>query len=147
MCILTLVVVYTISVGGLLYAQDDGPLVSSVTIRGQKRIELQAIEGRLTLKAKDRFTADALRDQVKILYGTGYFEDVQVETEQGSGGVAVTFVVREKPFITEIVFDGNEELSDSRKCIRTRRNPLRFGRTWNGWWNCRGIKSQRTTST
>ena len=114
MCILTLVVVYTISVGGLLYAQDDGPLVSSVTIRGQKRIELQAIEGRLTLKAKDRFTADALRDQVKILYGTGYFEDVQVETEQGSGGVAVTFVVREKPFITEIVFDGNEELSDDK---------------------------------
>ena len=114
MCILTLVVVYTISVGGLLYAQDDGPLVSSVTIRGQKRIELQAIEGRLTLKANDRLTADALRDQVKILYGTGYFEDVQVETEQGSGGVAVTFVVREKPFITEIVFDGNEELSDDK---------------------------------
>jgi outer membrane protein insertion porin family len=114
MCILTLVVVYTISVGGLLYAQDGVPLVSSVTIRGQKRIELQAIEGRLTLKANDRLTADALRDQVKILYGTGYFEDVQVETEQGSGGVAVTFVVREKPFITEIVFDGNEELSDDK---------------------------------
>ena len=100
--------------GELLSAQDGVPLVTSVTIRGQKRIELQAIEGRLTLKANDRFTADALREQVKILYGTGYFEDVQVETEPGQGGVAVTFVVREKPFITEIVFDGNEELSDDK---------------------------------
>ena len=112
--ILALVVIYTIGVGELLYAQDGVPLVTSVTIRGQKRIELQAIEGRLTLKANDRFTADALREQVKILYGTGYFEDVQVETEPGPGGVAVVFIVREKPFITEIVFDGNEELSDDK---------------------------------
>lgn len=114
MCVLALVVLYTLGVGEFLYAQDGVPLVTSATIRGQKRIELQAIEGRLTLKANDRFTADALREQVKILYATGYFEDVQVETEQGLGGVAVTFVVREKPFITEIVFDGNEELSDDK---------------------------------
>nr|MBA2487389.1 outer membrane protein assembly factor BamA [Nitrospira sp.] len=112
--ILALVALYMIGVGELLYAQDGVPLVTSATIRGQKRIELQAIEGRLTLKANDRFTADALREQVKILYGTGYFEDVQVETEPGQGGVAVVFVVREKPFITEIVFDGNEELSDDK---------------------------------
>ncbi|MGZ8421952.1 MAG: outer membrane protein assembly factor BamA [Nitrospira sp.] len=112
--ILALAVLYTLGVGEFLSAQDGVPLVTSATIRGQKRIELQAIEGRLTLKANDRFTADALREQVKILYGTGYFEDVQVETEPGQGGVAVTFVVREKPFITEIVFDGNEELSDDK---------------------------------
>jgi outer membrane protein insertion porin family len=104
----------SIGVEASLYAQDGAPLVTSVTIRGQKRIESQAIEGRLTLKANDRYTADALREQVKALYATGYFEDVQVETEPGQGGVAVVFVVREKPFITEIVFDGNEELSDDK---------------------------------
>ena len=112
--ILALTVLHTVGVVEFLSAQDGAPPVTSVTIRGQKRIELQAIEGRLTLKGNDRFTADALREQVKILYGTGYFEDVQVETEPGQGGVAVTFVVREKPFITEIVFDGNEELSDDK---------------------------------
>ncbi|MCS6317375.1 MAG: outer membrane protein assembly factor BamA [Nitrospira sp.] len=112
--ILALVMFSTCGVGEFLYAQDGVPTVTSVTIRGQKRIELQAIEGRLTLKAHDRFTADALREQVKILYGTGYFEDVQVETEPGAGGVSVGFIVREKPFITEIVFDGNEELSDDK---------------------------------
>ncbi|WHZ25162.1 MAG: Outer membrane protein assembly factor YaeT [Nitrospira sp.] len=112
--ILALVVLYSIGVGAPLYAQDGVPLITSVAIRGQKRIESQAIEGRLALKANDRYTADALREQVKILYATGYFEDVQVETESVGGGVAVVFVVREKPFITEIVFDGNEELSDDK---------------------------------
>ena len=39
---------------------------------------------------------------------------MQAETESTSDGIALVFVVREKPFITEIVFDGNEELSDDK---------------------------------
>jgi outer membrane protein insertion porin family len=39
---------------------------------------------------------------------------VQVETESVPGGTAVVFVVREKPFITEIVYDGNENLKDEK---------------------------------
>ncbi len=114
--ILVYALVALFAIGEVECARADvsAPLVSSVAIRGQKRIELQAIQGRLTLKANDPFTPDALREQVKILYGTGYFEDVQVETDSAEGGVSVGFIVREKPFITEIVFDGNEELSDDK---------------------------------
>jgi outer membrane protein insertion porin family len=92
----------------------DGPTVKSLEIRGNKRIEAQTIAGRLTMKVDSPFTSDALRAQVKILYDMGFFEDVQVETDTVPGGVAVTFVVKEKPFITEIVFDGNEDLSDDK---------------------------------
>ncbi|HET7909952.1 MAG TPA: outer membrane protein assembly factor BamA, partial [Nitrospira sp.] len=88
--------------------------VASINIRGNKKIELPAIQGRLTLKPGDPYTPDNVRGQIKILYETGYFEDVQVETESTPEGIALTFVVQEKPFITEIVFDGNEELSDDK---------------------------------
>ena len=95
-------------------AQTPSTRVASVDIRGNKKIELPAIEGRLTLKPGDPYTPENVRGQIKILYETGYFEDVQVETESAAGGIALTFVVQEKPFITEIVFDGNEELSDDK---------------------------------
>ncbi len=95
-------------------AEPSGPKVASIEIRGNKKIELPAIEGRLTLKTGDPYTPENARGQIKILYETGYFEDVQVETETGANGVAVAFLVREKPFITEIVFDGNQELSDDK---------------------------------
>lgn len=95
-------------------AQTPDLKVASIEIRGAKRIEVPAIAGRLTLKAGDRYTPDTVRGQVKILYDTGFFEDVQVETESIAEGMAVTFVVREKPFITEIVFDGNEQLTDEK---------------------------------
>ncbi|HKY71426.1 MAG TPA: outer membrane protein assembly factor BamA [Nitrospira sp.] len=95
-------------------AQTPTTKVASIDIRGNKKIELPAIEGRLTLKPGDPYTPENVRGQIKILYETGYFEDVQVETESAVGGIALTFVVQEKPFITEIVFDGNEELSDDK---------------------------------
>jgi outer membrane protein insertion porin family len=95
-------------------AQPSPPKVASIEIRGNKKIELAAIQGRLTLKPGDPYTPENVRGQIKILYETGYFEDVQVETESTPQGIALAFLVREKPFITEIVFDGNEELSDDK---------------------------------
>ena len=95
-------------------AQTTGSKVKSIEIRGNKRIELPAVLGRLTLKVDDPYEPETLRGQVKILYDSGFFEDVKVETESVPGGIAVVFVVQEKPFITEIVYDGNEHLSDEK---------------------------------
>ena len=95
-------------------AEQAGVTVTAIEIRGNKRIELPAIVGRLTLKLGDPHTPENVRGQIKILYETGFFEEVQVETELRAGGVVLTFLVREKPFITEIVFDGNTALSDEK---------------------------------
>ena len=109
---LVLVILILVVVHGAVWAAragaDPGPKVTSIEIRGNKQIELPAIQGRLTLKPGDPYTPENVRGQIKILYETGFFEDVQVETEATPDGIAVAFVVREKPFITEIVFDGNE---------------------------------------
>jgi outer membrane protein insertion porin family len=110
---LGLLMVYAM-LAALAAAQDTAPRVKSVEIRGNRHIELDAIQGRMTLKAGDPYTADALRAQIRALYDAGFFEDVRVETEPAPDGVGVVFVVREKPFITEIVFDGNENLSDDK---------------------------------
>ncbi len=95
-------------------AEQAGIKVTAIEIRGNKRIDLPAIAGRLTLKPGDPYTPENVRGQIKILYETGFFEEVQVETELVTGGAGLTFLVREKPFITEIVFDGNKELSDDK---------------------------------
>src|SRR5512147_108397 len=113
-----LVLLITMFYGAVLaceaIAQPTVTKVGSIEMRGNKKIELQAIEGRLTLKPGDPYTPENVRGQIKILYDTGYFEDVQVETEPIPKGMALTFLVREKPFITEIVFDGNNEMSDDK---------------------------------
>ncbi|MDK2744717.1 MAG: outer membrane protein assembly factor BamA [Nitrospira sp. BO4] len=114
-CFVVAVMVFSVLWGVLdALAQTPEVKVTSIEIRGVKRIEVPAIAGRLTLKANDPYTPENVRGQVKILYDTGFFEDVQVETESVAEGMSVTFVVREKPFITEIVFDGNQSLTDEK---------------------------------
>ena len=61
-------------------AEQTAVKVTAIEIRGNKRIELPAIAGRLTLKPGDPYTPENVRGQIKILYETGFFEDVQVET-------------------------------------------------------------------
>ncbi len=113
---LVVLIVATYVLSGVcdVVAQTTGSKVKSIGIRGNKRIELQAIVGRLMLKVDDPYAPEVVRGQVRILYDTGFFEDVQVETESVPGGTAVVFVVREKPYITEIVYDGNENLDDDK---------------------------------
>jgi len=117
-CWLFVMVLVTLVCGmlpvGVVAAEQVGVKVTAIEIRGNKRIQLPAIVGRLTLKPGDPYTPENIRGQIKILYETGFFEEVQVETESGTGGVALAFLVREKPFITEIVFDGNIALSDDK---------------------------------
>jgi outer membrane protein insertion porin family len=92
----------------------DGPPIASIEFRGNKRIEDNAIRGRLTVKPGDPYTTEAIRAQIRIIYDLGFFEDVRTETERQPAGIRVIFVLREKPFITEIVFDGNDALSDDK---------------------------------
>lgn len=95
-------------------AQEADQQISAISIKGNKRIEVPAIRARLTVKEGDRITAERLREQIRALYQMGYFEDVRAETEPMAGGVAVIFVVKEKPFVTEILFDGNDNLNSEK---------------------------------
>jgi outer membrane protein insertion porin family len=140
-------------------AEQAGVKVTAIEIRGNKRIELPAIAGRLTLKPGDPYTPENVRGQIKILYDAGYFEDVQVETESGAGGVALVFLVREKPFITEIVFDGNQELSDDKlkekitiksqafldqQQVKESAEKIRLAYQGDGYFNCQVIPVVQT---
>lgn len=99
---------------GLVSAQESVQRVTALTLDGNRRIETSAVQGRLTLRVGDPYSPAVVRNQIRLLYETGFFEDVQSDVDPNPDGVAVTFHLKEKPFITEIVYDGNEELSEDK---------------------------------
>ena len=102
----------SMSSSALSQAQDV--IVESIAIAGNQRIESDAILGNVTLKTGDPLSPQVTQQQIRRIYDMGFFDDVQVQTETTAKGVAVTFVVQEKPFVTAIVFDGNDALSDDK---------------------------------
>ena len=104
------VVVMSVPSSGLTQTGDVA--VERMAVQGNERIESTAILGNVTLKLGDRLTKENVREQIRLIYDMGFFDNVRVETETTSGGVNVFFVVEEKPFVVEIAFDGNNELSE-----------------------------------
>ncbi|HWC02569.1 MAG TPA: outer membrane protein assembly factor BamA [Methylomirabilota bacterium] len=87
------------------------PTVRDIAVEGNRRIQSPAILNRIQTKIGDSLAPAALRDDVRSIFGLGFFDDVQVRTEEFEGGVRVIFVVVERPLLREVSFEGNSELT------------------------------------
>lgn len=110
----TLIVLGILSVMSPVLAQSFQTKIEAIAIEGNQHIDEQAILGKLSIKPGDSFTQESIREQIQLIYGMGFFEEVEVSTEARTNGVLVVFRVKEKPFTVEVVFDGNDELSDDK---------------------------------
>jgi outer membrane protein insertion porin family len=103
--------VVLLAVGGA-WAQQPPPIpaVRDIVVEGNRRIQAPAILNRVTTKIGDPLAPAGLRDDVRSIFGLGFFDDVQVRTEEFEGGIRVIFVVVERPLLREVSFEGNAEV-------------------------------------
>ena len=90
-----------------------GKVVAAIDISGLKRIEKDAVLAKVGSKVGSPITADQIRADVQALFAMGYFDDISVEADNSAAGVKLIFVVRERPVISKVDFEGNERLSTS----------------------------------
>ncbi|MCS6914843.1 MAG: outer membrane protein assembly factor BamA [Myxococcales bacterium] len=94
-----------------LHAEEE-PTVEAIRIRGNRKVETEAIQLNLSTEVGQPLNRGRLQEDLRAIWKMGYFNDVKVEAEEGdSGGVVLTFVVREKPSIRKIYVSGNNEVS------------------------------------
>ena len=89
-------------------------LITGVRVAGNVRIEADAIERVIRVKAGDVLRAGELSKDMKNIYKMGYFEDIRVEAEESEGGKLIVFHVKEKPTIRKISFSGNQVFKDEK---------------------------------
>jgi outer membrane protein insertion porin family len=88
--------------------------VARVQFRGNRKVEDDAIKVNLKVAPGVTLTQELLRDDIHTIWKMGYFDDVQVEVQEATGGRAgtnVVFVLREKPSIKKIYVAGAEEVA------------------------------------
>jgi outer membrane protein insertion porin family len=88
-------------------------LISKVMIEGSKVIEESAIRSQVKMKQGDVFSPRVLREDLKSIYQLGYFQDVRAEKRDWDRGMAIVFVVEEKPVVRAIKISGNKALKTS----------------------------------
>jgi outer membrane protein insertion porin family len=92
---------------------DPRIVVKELAIQGHRRIQEAVILGRVSTKVGSPFSPTRLADDIRAIFALGYFDDVQMKVEDFEGGVKVTFVVVERPFIRDIRFAGQKQLDAS----------------------------------
>lgn len=90
----------------------DDVKVTLIEVQGNKRIETATILAKIQTKEGGIFSPAQIKEDIKALYQLGHFEDVQVKSEGFETGLKVIFVVKEKPLIREIKFEGNYEITE-----------------------------------
>ncbi len=84
-----------------------------IEIEGNRRVDRNTILFRLETKEGEPFSIYKIRQDVKNLYETGFFDDVKVDVEPFEGGVKVTYIVKERPVVTRIRIAGNKHIKSS----------------------------------
>jgi outer membrane protein insertion porin family len=94
-----------------VYAEDEvveNPTISNIIIQGNKRVTNNTILSYSNVEQGDRFSPELVKQIIKDLYETKYFDDISVSLNFND----LIIRVNEKPIISEIFITDNNIIED-----------------------------------
>ncbi len=89
---------------------QQGRTVTAVSVRGNARTTAADLLASVSTRAGAPFDRDTIRRDIRALWDLGFFEDIRVESAPSERGLGIVFVVREKPAVRHVRFDGNDDV-------------------------------------
>jgi outer membrane protein insertion porin family len=85
-------------------------IIKDIAVQGNRRVQEAVILGRVGAKIGMPFVPTKLAEDIRNVFALGFFDDVQIKTEDFEGGVKLIIAVVERPFIRDVLFVGNKKL-------------------------------------
>ncbi len=96
--------------GGSGGPQRSGTPIAELLIRGNRRVEEDAIRARIGSAVGSPADATQIARDVRAIFAQGFFRDVRIYREETPAGLRVIFEVEESPVVREITISGNENI-------------------------------------
>jgi len=100
--------IFTLGLLASSWSYAQGFVLDNIRLEGEKRISLGTVKSLVNFKKGDEITSASLESNLKKLYESGFFRDVQLL----KNGNDIVIKVDERPAISEITFKGNVKLED-----------------------------------
>ncbi len=94
----------------LLAALFQREKVWRVEVKGNIRMDSDAILAVTSLKPGDYYDPQKIRQDLKAIYKLGYFDDIKADVKKEQKGLVITYIVKEKPVIKRIIYEGNKHI-------------------------------------
>ncbi len=105
---LWIILVFLFSYTGVCIGSEE--VIHKITILGNVKVEEGVIRAGVKSREGGRFSADQVREDLRSIFGLGYFSDVQVDIKATPKGQEIIFIVMEKPAVKEILISGNQKV-------------------------------------
>ncbi|MDE3165481.1 MAG: outer membrane protein assembly factor BamA, partial [Acidobacteriota bacterium] len=94
-------------------AAEPGQVIEAFEFRGARRVPQDTLKALILSKPGDVYNEETLRRDFMILWNTGRFDDIRLETEPGRVGLIVRFVLVERRVIRSIDYPGAKSVTVS----------------------------------
>ena len=99
----------------ILFAEEpQEKRVKEVKVVNNKAVSSSTILAKLKTRKGIKLSQEMLNEDLKRLYGLGFFEDIAIDVQEEEDGYIVSFAVVEKPVIDVITFEGNKTIKTDR---------------------------------
>jgi outer membrane protein insertion porin family len=88
--------------------------IAKIDVVGARRVSKEDFVTYLRERVGQPFTPENLTRDVRELWDSGFFDDIEVDLDRRDEGVTLRFIVRERPNIREIAFEGNSEIDNDK---------------------------------
>src|SRR5690606_6921432 len=103
-----------------------GMVIAEINVAGNRRISTRDVKSYLRERVGETFQPEELTADVRELYNSGFFDDIQVDLRRTDSGVALRFFVRERPNVMSVEFEGNQVIDseDLTEAIEVKTNTI-----------------------
>lgn len=91
--------------------EAQGDRIVEIRVEGARRAEPAAIQSVMVSRVGEPLDARKLREDIRRIFGLGFFADIRIDSEPAPGGVVLVVHVEERPAIHEIRIEGNDEIA------------------------------------
>jgi outer membrane protein insertion porin family len=90
--------------------EAPGPVIRNIVVRGNQRIEEGTVLSYLSFRVGDNYDEQVIDKSLKSLFATGLFADVKIGWDAPTDTITINVV--ENPIINQIVFEGEDKVSE-----------------------------------
>jgi len=98
----------------LLAAQFLGAeIIEEIRIEGNKKVSRETVQFYMKSRQGGIYDEDKLKEDFTILWETGFFENIRIESDNGSTGKIVRMMLTENPLISAVTYKTGKKVKES----------------------------------
>jgi outer membrane protein insertion porin family len=88
-------------------------IIEKIQIEGNKKVSLETVQFYIKSRSGGIYDEEKLKDDFKILWQTGFFENIRIESDNGGNGKIVRFILTENPLISAVTYKTSKKVKES----------------------------------